>query len=515
MKIVFALLTLLSANLLHAQKTNWAQHIAPILYKNCTSCHNPKGAAPSSFLTYADVNTKGAAIKYNVANKIMPPWKADPKFVRHAYEKLLSANDIARIKNWADSGAISGDISQAPPVPVYTNSSQLGTPDLVVRMPTYTSPAASADIYRCFVLPTNLTTTKSITSFEVIPGNTSIVHHALVFYDTSNRVNILDAADPGPGYTNFGGTGSSSSVLIGAWAPGAEPIRFPAGFGMQLPVNAKIIIQMHYPAGTVGKVDSTLVNFKLTSNSVRQLLMTPVLNHETALINGPLSIAANSTKNFSAEFRLPLDVTLLSVAPHMHLIGRKMKVYGIMPNSDTLKMINIPEWDFHWQGGYWFKKLVKVPANTLLKADAFYDNTSANPHNPSNPPKLVVAGEATTNEMLLCYFLFTLYAPGDENIVIDATPLVNLDGTTNVTPISHKHKGSFHLFPNPIVSKINIAFSSITLIELPFSIYNEGGSLMYASIIAKGTSVKDVDLSFLAKGSYFLKCNGETVKFVK
>lgn len=87
-----------------------------------------------------------------------------------------------------------------------------------------------------------------------------------------------------------------------------------------------------------------------------------------------------------------------------------MTVYGILPiTKDTLKLIKIDNWDFHWQGFYEFKKIIKIPKGTTLYADSYYDNTTNNSDNPNSPPKDVYLGEATTNEMMLVYFTFTGY----------------------------------------------------------------------------------------------------------
>jgi hypothetical protein len=99
---------------------------------------------------------------------------------------------------------------------------------------------------------------------------------------------------------------------------------------------------------------------------------------------------------------LPVDVQALSIFPHMHNVGREMKVDAELPNGKTLPMIWIKDWDFNWQGAYYYKEPVKLPKGTVLKLEAVYDNSTDNPRNPNNPPKLVHWGEQTTDEMCLC-----------------------------------------------------------------------------------------------------------------
>lgn len=106
------------------------------------------------------------------------------------------------------------------------------------------------------------------------------------------------------------------------------------------------------------------------------------------------------------------NVTVLDVAPHMHLIGQFCKGMGRSSANVTIPLIDIPEWDFHWQGFYDFRRPLRIPAGSTIHGEIFYDNTGRMPTSTSNPPQLVTAGEATTDEMMLIYFSYTLYGRG-------------------------------------------------------------------------------------------------------
>ena len=444
------LLLIVSLSGLHAagQTPVWSTDIAPILYNSCASCHNPNGIAPFSLITYNDALLNSTQIKAAVQSKHMPPWPPDPDYKRLAHERLLAQSQIDRIVNWVNGGSPQGNPGLAPPPPVFnTNGDLPGTPDLITKIPTYTSTATNGDVYQCFVVPGGVSATKFITAFEAIPGNRPLVHHVLVYADTTGVCAQLDAASPGPGYTSFGGVGHNNVTLLGGWVPGTTPIQYPAGFGVRLPPNADIVLQIHYPAGTSGQQDSTEVHFFFSpSPAVRNLSIEPVLNHFTTLQNGPLFIPANTTKTFTEKYDVPnfVNVSVLGVAPHMHLIGRNIESFAVSPANDTLKLIRINDWDFHWQGFYLFKKIQKLLGGSSVYANAFYDNTTANPENPNNPPQDVSAGEATTDEMMIVYFIYTHYQPGDENIVIDATdPL-------GVLPLTYYHgQQLLEVYPNP------------------------------------------------------------------
>lgn len=450
-KLILAAGFLLTFAAATAQTPVWSTDIAPILYNRCTQCHHSGGIAPFALITYPEATANAASIKADVQSKKMPPWPPDPNYSHLAHERVLSTTEINKITAWVDGGTPSGDLSLAPPVPTYSTTGVIsGTPDLVVKIPNYVSTASTSDVYQCFAIPSGLLADKYIVGFEAIPGNNAIVHHVLVYSDTTGACASLDAATPGPGYPNFGGVGTSNAVLLGGWVPGGQPMTYPAGFGVRLANHSDIVLQIHYPAGSAGQTDSTEVHFYFapTTASIRNVMIDPVLYHYTPVINAPLFIPANTTRTFIETVPgVPVDISLLGLAPHMHLIGRSIKSYGLGTAGDTLKFINIPKWDFHWQGFYMFPKIKKVPAGTTLKAEAFYDNTSANPENPNDPPQDVSVGESTTDEMMLVFLVYTYYQPGDENVVIDSSTIV----TTSV-PQYYRGQQLLGVTPNPAIT---------------------------------------------------------------
>ena len=478
-KLLLLTCSLLSINAIHAQTPVWSTDVAPILYNNCVSCHRPSGIGPFELLTYQDAVNKAGAISSSVQTGYMPPWPPDPNYSRLAHERLLSQADIKTLKDWAANNTPQGDPNLAPPPPTFSTDGDLqGTPDLVTQIPHFTSTASSGDVYQCFVVPSNQTVDKYITAFEAIPGNRDIVHHVLVYADTSGTCAQLDANHPGPGYVSFGGPGTSDAIMLGGWVPGTQPMAFPTGFGVRLPKNADVVIQIHYPAGSQGQVDSTKIKFYLTNNtSTRNVRIDPVMNHlggGLCVMQPPtLNIAANQTQLYtqtsSVLSLLPTDATILGVAPHMHLIGRSINCFAVK-GTDTTKFIDIPKWDFSWQGFYLFRKLIQLEKGNTLYSEAFYDNTTNNPFNPSNPPQTVTAGEATTDEMMITYLIWTPYQTGDENIDIDTTTPVSIH-TQNL--VSYSNQEMFAPYPNPTSKQVFVKYYlnkadkvSIDLIDL-------------------------------------------------
>jgi hypothetical protein len=363
----------------------------------------------------------------------------------------------------------------------------------------------SSDLYRCFVINTNFSQDMFASEIEVKPGNASVVHHVLVFEDTTNVIKTKDSADVGAGYTSFFGTGSNDSKLVGEWVPGTAPIKFPPNMGIRLRKNTRLVLQIHYPAGTFMKLDSTRVNIKFAPGSPREVYMAPILS-ENNITNGPFTIPPNTVKTFKQQYtnNYPVAFTILSTAPHMHLIGKKYKVYSVNAANDTLPIINIKNWDFKWQGVYAFRNPLKIDAGAKIFGETEYDNTTSNPNNPSSPPVTVTYGESTTDEMMQTYFAFLVYQPGDENIVVDNTPIVGIKDVTKNDVV--KTLQLYSVFPNPSSALTKLSYFSPENLNAKAKLISSEGKLVKEWPVTLHPGFGEINFTAAghAKGQYFI-----------
>lgn len=500
-KLLLTISLIFLGGLVKSHNPVWTLDIAPILYKHCTSCHHEGGLAPFPLVSYEDAYFNRFAIQSSVKAGKMPPWPPDPSYSRFAHERLMSADEIHLIEEWVAGASSYGNPKDTPKPPVYSNAPAIITPELSLEIPEYTI-SGEKDVYRCFPIASGVNVDRYITAFECVPGNGEVVHHVLVFADTAKTVFSLDAKDPGPGYTSFGGVGSLTAVQIGAWVPGSRPTFYPKGMGQLLPKNATIILQVHYAPGSKGKTDRTRFIARLESGPMRRLETLPLLNHFLSLTNGPLVLPANQVKTIHSQFRSPIAGTVIAVAPHMHLLGKSIKVWGITPKKDTLKVIRVKNWDFHWQGFYLFPKAIVVPAGTTVYGEAVYDNTEDNFDNPNSPPKEVRVGEGTTDEMMLVYFTFTSYQPGDENLVLAP------EEVTSSKDLQLKEL-DLQVVPNPVRDKASISFRLEETEAIWLDVFDANGrwvkSLAANQGMQAGQNQDELDLSDLQKGAYYLR----------
>ncbi len=414
---------------LGAQTVTWSDHVAPVVYKHCASCHRDGGIAPFSLMSYQEAAPQASYMAWAVEQDIMPPWPPNPSYQPHAFQRVLSPAERQAIIDWAAQGAPPGNLANAPSPPTFPDGGELvGTPDLVLQIPTYVSQATDHDDYRCFVFKSPVDVDRYVVAWEVVPGNRSIVHHVVAFKDDTGNCAARDEQTPEPGYVCFGGA-CQDAEIFGAWAPGGNALVYPPGMGIKLNAGTDIVVQLHYPAGSVGQVDSTRINlfFAPLGQPMREVKFATVADPFFTNLNKPFVIPANQVKTFNTRLELNygLDFSLLRVFPHMHLLGKSMKAWVKLPDGHIQPLIHIPEWHFEWQGAYAFPNLLKVPDGSVIETQFTYDNTTANPHNPHNPPQPVTYGEETTDEMLYLFLEYAIYQPGDEFIYLDSSFLTD------------------------------------------------------------------------------------------
>ena len=170
---------------------------------------------------------------------------------------------------------------------------------------------------------------------------------------------------------------------------------------------------MHYPEGSFGQLDSTKVKFYFyPQNTVIREITTDFL-----IQNFFFTLPANHITQVSESFGPTIqDYSFMSVFPHMHLLGKDLECFAVTSTNDTINLIKINNWDFEWQGFYFFKKFIKIPGGSMIYAKGNYDNTTSI----SNPnPQTVSAGLNTEDEMFIFIFQFLPYQLGDENISIE------------------------------------------------------------------------------------------------
>ncbi|MES2387173.1 MAG: T9SS type A sorting domain-containing protein [Bacteroidota bacterium] len=435
-----------------AQEVTFAADIAPIIYNKCTNCHNPGGIKNDRpFTNYDEVKWSGPAIAGKVNTKEMPPWPPDPTYVHFLGERVLSDSQIALINTWVSNGMPRGDSALEPTPPPFTNE-PLGTPDLVVSMAhKYTHTGDGRDAFRNFVIPSGLIGNHEVVAVEFVPGNPRIVHHVLIGLDTNGIGRILDARDQAYGYPSNGIDFSFNCAdpTFGGFVPGTVVHRYPPGTGRKIYNNCDILLNVHYAPDDSVESDSSTVRIYFATTPAQRVITDVFLtqyNTGVAFILPP-----NAISTFHGVLTLPNQVSLIQVQPHCHWLGKSWNAYVTTPTGDTIKLLRINNWDFHWQGSFMFEKYKVIPAGSVLHAIAVYDNTTNNHHNPFNPPQWTSFGSSSFAEMMLLTIGFVPYNIGDEDISLETgEPIAT--GLKKVPPL-------LTAYPNPTKGRVEINYN--------------------------------------------------------
>jgi hypothetical protein len=404
-----------------AQALTYHRDVAPLVQQKCGSCHVEGGIAPFPLQSYAEVFAMRGAVKAAVKARIMPPWPADPECTEYAADRSLSSEETDLLVRWVDEGGVEGEPSEAPASLPQSVQGELPRVDLKLTMPVEYSPSQTPDDYRCFILDWPETDVRYVTGFVAKPGRPSIVHHIIAFLARPEQVSQfqeMDAAEPGPGYTCFGGPGGDATRAswVGAWVPGREATILPVGTGIQIPVGSKIVLQVHYNLSSANAVpDRTSLEMSLTSSVEKVAIVQPwadpewVRQPESMLIPAgkkdvqhKFSFDVSSALSYmtGGVFQNNQPITVYGAGLHMHTRGSWARMDIERRTGAKECMLHVPRWDFHWQGSYGFAQPKVVKPGDRIALECHWDNSQPGARD-------VEWGEGTEDEMCLGSFLMT------------------------------------------------------------------------------------------------------------
>ena len=425
----------------------YSKNVAPIIYENCTPCHRSGGAAPFSLTNYQQVNRKKNTIIDVTQSGLMPPWPADREYSHFVGERFLTETQKQLLKDWVSQGAIEGDSADLPEFPVYSDVSSIGVPDTTVWFDSIYVDGISRDRFFIATLPIELSEKKYVRAMEFLPNENNLVHHMngrLLNYEQGKKESITDGnrilnleVDEAEYIRQFNelklanDDGSRPEQIHSAvnYLPGVQAQLYPEGIG-GFTMNKKSILiadDIHFGPIPVGKWDYSRVNIFFSDSPPERPINEVMLGTNGASkIIPPLVIPPNKITKHTSFLTIPEDISILTINPHMHLLGKSFKSYALTPEQDTIRLISIPRWDFRWQYFYTFPKMLKIPKGSTIYVEAEFDNTDQNPNYPYNPPQQISeryefggAGMRTTDEMLQFIITWLPYQEGDEEISLE------------------------------------------------------------------------------------------------
>lgn len=396
-----------------------------ILDARCGQCHTPGNIAPFSLQTYEEAKMWADAILGSIDDGVMPPWPPDNACRSYAHDRSLTAEERETLQQWVDLGAHAGDPAEAPappepPTPIdYTFELQMAEPY---------APTIAPDEYRCFLLEWPEDEERFVTAFSVTPGERQIVHHVIAFAippAEAAKYQALDDDDPDPGYLCYGGPGGGGGAdaarvpWLGAWVPGSNSGAMPEGTGLRVQPGSLIALQMHYHTYPGAEPDQSRVQFRTAPSVEREAVVMPFTNIDWVLGSEPMHLPAGEADvvhkteadptNFlpylfpDGPFKAGDSFEIHNAALHMHTLGTQIKVDVVKDSGDEC-LLDIPRWDFQWQGNYDLTEKVRFEPGDRLRLECHWDNSAANQpfvDGAQIAPKDVYWGEGTGDEMCL------------------------------------------------------------------------------------------------------------------
>jgi hypothetical protein len=501
------------------------EHVEPILEANCMSCHMEGEFGHDSFEmdTEEEVLAGAEDIALVVSTGYMPPWPPGELSPHFLYDRSLSNEEIAQIVGWVEAGMPMGDAANAP-APEAPAAEPVVEPDVVLTIAEpYTPNSELNDDYRCFLMDPGFTQDTFITGYDIVPDNTGVVHHTVLFpASPAQRVEAdsLNGADGKPGWSCFGGSGLSAggpdmgrlrpllpviaavggidelrillqqenavelmdaaiaeadtdgtlggmigmmggseglvnllrqgltgpqamsqtvTGVIGAWVPGSTPSQFPADTGLLMPAGGFIVMQMHYNTQANSEPDQSQLILDVTTESNLAAGRVLAINAPVE-IPCPEGVTGNQCNRASMDFensdlllaicgqtladyanqdptnatsycnvRVPTDGWALAIMSHQHYLGVSTRTVLNPDTPEAQILIDIPVWDFDWQGNYWFAEPIWLNQGDIIQVTCTWDN-SVSRQNPE--PTYIVGGEGTEDEMCLNFVTMLPAEPG-------------------------------------------------------------------------------------------------------
>jgi hypothetical protein len=319
-------------------------------------------------------------------------------------------------------------------------------------------PEGGTDEYRCFLVDPKLTEPAFLTGSQFLPQNAAIVHHAILYRVAASaveRAHEVDAKADGDGWQCFGGAGlgsdldsftgkDSGTAFVGAWAPGAKEELIGERTGFPLEPGGQIIVQVHYnllsTGGNPGPTDQSTMRLRLLPGTAQvtpltgQLLPAPIELPCTSAESGPLcdretaiqdlvkrtgsdarttvyglnyvcnkgaAPVAGNTQHCDIPMRSPM--LLHAVAPHMHLLGRAIKIELNPDQPGARVLLDQPAYDFDNQSMQLLPQPIQINRGDTVRVTCTHDAAlrSQLPELKPLKPRYVVWGDGTSDEMCL------------------------------------------------------------------------------------------------------------------
>lgn len=366
--------------------------VSRIVQRNCVSCHREGGAGPFVLDDYESLKGRRGMVHYMLEERLMPPWLASEDSGPFEGDRRLSESELETLFAWYAGGMPLGDPAQAVRPLEWHENWLIGKPDHIFEdAEAFVVPAEGLiDLISTYV-DVELEQDIWVDRIQVSASAPKVVHHSTV---------LLRFPEGHPNRSQAGlrrGEDGSEWRFFMAYLPASGSRIYPEGAGRMIPKGAKLRIVTHYTTNGLKTPNRMRIGVVEAQRPPELVVETRMLRrHDISIAPGAKDV------RFDQRFRVPKDVLLHSVTPHMHYRGSRYEASVVLPDGERKKLIEIPQWDQDWQFSFVLRELLHMPVGSLIEYTAWYDNSADNPANP-DPTQTVSDGPQIFDEMMMLW----------------------------------------------------------------------------------------------------------------
>ncbi|MDO8271091.1 MAG: redoxin domain-containing protein [Gammaproteobacteria bacterium] len=370
-------------------EASYEEDIAPIFQRRCATCHVENGLAPWAMTSHRMLQGWSPMIREVLLTRRMPPGQIDMEIGEWADVHQITDDEIALLVHWIDSGApMSGDQDPLAKPAVESPAWPLGTPDVIVDLPEVTIPATGILDFEYRKIELQLEADRWVHAVAYGVGAPSVLHSLLV-YTLNQDATISSSADL---------VSNKNAEFISIYVPGKTVDALADNAGFLLRKGSNLSVKLRYMTSGRETIDNTSIGFYFRDTPPEFSAHSIVVAKDDFIIPaGESNLVVTSTST-----PINSDFFVSSFAPQMHSRGKSTSISAISPGGNTIKLINVPNYNYNWQMNYNLKELASFPAGTYFFSETIYDNSYSNPFN-IKPEIDVVTGQTSENEILSHY----------------------------------------------------------------------------------------------------------------
>ncbi len=369
----------------------YSEHIAPILQKNCLTCHHQDGIAPFALADYDNVKTRAVKIAEYTQARLMPPWKPVHGFGEFKNERRLTDTEIDMIAKWVKTGTAAGPATNDKTTPLSSETWTLGKPDWVID-----TPEEFAKCHASIVITDNFKKDIYIQGVDFQLEKNKTVRGVTATFGAKIFTMRTDQLD-GSHVISIGiSPNISEKGLHGVCTPGFAPVLLPEGIGYLLPKEKNIILNIEYHNADHQEHDGLRVGLYFSKTpETAQLRKATLMNR---LLKKPRNL---NQYNVFSSYDFKSDVYVYGVYPSIDAYKHNMRIVAKTQTDEHIKMLWIKASDFKWQDIYYYQEPIFLPAGSRLVFDLQEDSENQNVRKLSDQKNKKAA-------KLTCHFLYVL-----------------------------------------------------------------------------------------------------------